>query len=60
LKFKKKDKNVARNEIPNIVIIDPYEYVTSNTIIANLIIISKHSEKKKPLIRTKKGGHVIH
>ena len=38
--------------IPEIVIIDPYDYVTSNKIIAELVIRSPHGERRMPFVRS--------
>jgi hypothetical protein len=38
--------------IPEIVINDPNDYVTSNKIIAELVIRSPHGERRMPFVRS--------
>lgn len=45
--------------IPEIVINDPYEYVSKNTILVNLVMRSPHGERRMPLLTTRKGGYMV-
>jgi hypothetical protein len=54
-----KSANNRPAEIPEIVINDPYEYVTSNTIIVKLVIRGPHGERRMPFIKTKRNGYMV-
>jgi len=49
----------GQTAIREIVILDPNDYVTSNTIIAELVIRSPHGERRMPLQRTRKKGYML-
>ncbi len=51
--------NNTANSIPIVVIIDQNTFVTTNKIIAKLVIKGPHGEQTRPLIRTKKGGYMM-
>jgi len=53
------EKVVNADVVPTIEILDPYEYISSNKIIANLIIKGKQTKKKRTLTRTKNGGYLM-
>ena len=53
------EKVITTDAIPNVEIMDPNNYVTSNKIIAHIIIKSPQGEHKRPLVRTKKGGYMM-
>ncbi len=46
-------------EIPEIVINDPYEYVSKNTTLVKLVIRSPFGERKMPFLRTRKRGYMV-
>jgi hypothetical protein len=46
-------------EIPEIVINDPHQYVSMNTMLAKLVIRSPFGERRMPLLRTRKGGYMV-
>ena len=53
------EKIINADAIPTIEILDPYEYISSNKIIANLIIKGKQGKKNRTLTRTKYGGYMM-
>ncbi len=48
------------NDIPEVIIADNYDYVSTSKVIAN-IVIKRHQgeETRRPLVRTKKGGYMM-
>lgn len=58
----KNEKNrdcFIHDEIPILQISDPYEYVSSEKKIANIVIISSTGKQIRPLIRTKNGKYMM-
>jgi hypothetical protein len=53
------DTDNRPSEIPEIVINDPYEYVTSNKTIVTLLIRGPCGERRMPFIRTKRNGYMV-
>ena len=54
----KTKKEIGQDAVPEVEIDDPYDYVTSNTIIAMIIIKRKNNRKLRKLIRTKNDGYM--
>jgi hypothetical protein len=50
--------NIA-NDIRNIEIIDPYEFVSGSKTLVNLVIKGKNIRKIYKLQRTSKGGYLM-
>ena len=44
--------NVTTDTVPNVKVADAFAYVTSNKVIANIIIKSPNGEQKRILMRT--------
>lgn len=51
-------ENVA-NDIRNIEIIDPYEFVSGNKVLANIVITVKNVIKNYKIVRTSKGKYMM-
>lgn len=49
----------VQDNIRVIEIDDPYEYVTSNKVIAYMRIGTRNGQQKRKLIRTKNGGYMM-
>ena len=52
------DVTSVENQIPVVKIVDPYAYVSGDTIIAYLSIESPRGEQKRPFVRTRKDGYM--
>ena len=59
MKTEDHENDDTNNIIPTVEIEDPYDYVSTNKIIANIIINGKQGRERRPLIRTKKGGYMM-
>mgnify|MGYP001404500999 CR=1 FL=1 len=56
------EKNVTNDDenlIQDIHLRDPYEFVSSQKTLANIIIHGKNTVKKFKIVRTRKGGHLM-
>lgn len=51
-------ENVA-NDIRKIEIIDPYEFVSGNKVLANIVITVKNAIKNYKIVRTSKGKYMM-
>jgi len=52
-------KDDVTNGICNIEIVDPYEFVSGNKVIANIVITVKDVIKNYKLVRTSKGKYMM-
>ena len=59
MKNENHNNDTDRDNIPNVEIDDPYDYVSSNRTIANLVIKGRQVEQRRSLIRTKRGGYMM-
>ena len=56
------NKNIKENvasDIRNIEIIDPYEFVSGNKVLANIVITVKNVIKNYKIVRTSKGKYMM-
>lgn len=51
-------ENIA-TDIRNIEIVDPYEFVSGNKVIANIVITVKNVIKNYKIVRTSKGKYMM-
>lgn len=49
----------ADDEIPEIVIIDPYAYLTKGRVIANVLIKGTQGDQRRKILKTSKGGYLF-
>jgi hypothetical protein len=52
-------KEDIAKDIRNIEIVDPYEFVSGNKVIANIVITVKNVIKNYKLVRTSKGKYMM-
>jgi hypothetical protein len=57
--MKNNEKDHNSNNIRYIEIVDPYEFVSGNRVIANIGITVKNSIKSYKLVRTSKGKYMM-
>ena len=60
MKDEKNNGCFMQDEIPNLIIADPFAYVSSERKLANIIITDLNGQQQiRPLIRTKNGKYMM-